>query len=116
MGRQLKRVRLPLAALLALTVLAAPARATAPRDALTAPPSPAAMAALTASAVGPDPLGTTLECKPTNGLTTRAGDDVNCRLVVLFTAGWGYDVTADITVPALTSFDPSVDANQYGHP
>jgi hypothetical protein len=88
------------AACLALTGAAAPARADDP------PP--------------PDLSGSTLSCTPENAGpvspgTTRPGDFVVCHLQVNVAGSTAYDVTADISIPAGTRYAP-IDENAHGTP
>jgi hypothetical protein len=61
-------------------------------------------------------------CKPTNGATARVGDFVDCDVLVDVAGGNGLAVTADTTVPAHVTFDPSLEENMQltqpdpGHP
>jgi hypothetical protein len=58
----------------------------------------------------------TLTCAPANGQTARPGDDVTCKLTAYLLAGYGYHTTADVTVPAATTYDPADPANAQGAP
>src|SRR4051794_16040412 len=63
----------------------------------------------------PADLGkSTLECAALVNGEARPGDDVLCRLSVDVVTGFGYDATADITVPANTTYDPLAQRNYQG--
>src|SRR3954470_24726051 len=63
----------------------------------------------------PADLGkSTLECAALVNGEARPGDDVLCRLSVDVVTGFGYDATADITVPANTTYDPLAQRNSQG--
>lgn len=55
-----------------------------------------------------------LTCTPMNGVTTRAGDEMLCRLDVAVTDGLVDGVTADIAIPPTTTFDPAAEENLGG--
>jgi hypothetical protein len=55
-----------------------------------------------------------LTCVPSNGFTTRPGDDVECRLDVTAFEGMAGNVTADVTLPTGLGYDTTLSTNNAG--
>lgn len=76
-----------------------------------------ALSAPAAASTLPAPVDlspTTMSCVPTNGSSTRLGDDITCRLDVKIVSGIAVDTTADLAIPAGTGYDPTLTINLAG--